>query len=481
MGLDEILDIILSSIEPNYRPGGLMRRSPNLSQQLWRLRGVLAVGALILLLFVLIFRNTQGPGDLAQINEQEQYSNLQSVVAQSPELQYAVVFDAGSSGSRVHVYEFQSGENGQFSLKDELFEQLKPGLSSYAGNPQEAADSLQPLIDKSIERVPESQRSSTYVVLKATAGLRMLEGNQAQEILDLVKQKLSATGFQVPLDGVEIMDGSDEGAFAWLTLNYLLGTLGGSSTVAAIDLGGGSVQQAFSVDDESAQQAPEGYIKTVSYGPNKFNVYVHSYLNFGLLAARAEVLKSSSEDGSHCLLADASGSYKYNNLEYALKSSGANFQECSEGIENVLDADAQSCTFDKCSFSGAWAVNTVPQTDMYISSFFFDRAVDSGIITDSTLPTANIKVQDYKTKGQIACSENSEAVQTEFQNIEADLVPYLCLDLSYCYTLLKDGFDISEDQDITLVKRINYNGMEIEAAWPLGAALGLLSAPPQQQ
>ena len=71
--------------------------------------------------------------------------------------------------------------------------------------------------------------------------------------------------------------GSDEGAFAWLTLNYLLGKLGQpeSDTVAAIDLGGGSVQQAFALTKEEAKAAPEGFVQTLSGGPKTYDVYVH--------------------------------------------------------------------------------------------------------------------------------------------------------------------------------------------------------------
>ena len=56
--------------------------------------------------------------------------------------------------------------------------------------------------------------------------------------------------------------GSDEGAFAWVTVNYLLGNLGKPSkdTVGVIDLGGGSTQIMFAVPDEVAANAPKGYL-----------------------------------------------------------------------------------------------------------------------------------------------------------------------------------------------------------------------------
>lgn len=73
--------------------------------------------------------------------------------------------------------------------------------------------------------------------------------------------------------------GKDEGAFAWLTLNYLLGKLGkgADATVAAVDLGGGSVQEAFALSDSDAATAPAGYVTKLKASGGTYNVYVHRY------------------------------------------------------------------------------------------------------------------------------------------------------------------------------------------------------------
>lgn len=58
------------------------------------------------------------------------------------------------AGSRVHIYSFTKSE-GQLDLDEDTFEQLKPGLSSYKDDPQKAAESLEPLMQKALETVPK--------------------------------------------------------------------------------------------------------------------------------------------------------------------------------------------------------------------------------------------------------------------------------------------------------------------------------------
>lgn len=92
--------------------------------------------------------------------------------------------------------------------------------------------------------MPSEYSSATKISLRATAGLRMLPGDQADNLLAEVLKLFAQFPFKFSDDSVSIMDGADEGAFAWVTVNYLLGNLGKpeAETVGVIDLGGGSTQ-----------------------------------------------------------------------------------------------------------------------------------------------------------------------------------------------------------------------------------------------
>jgi apyrase len=81
---------------------------------------------------------------------------------------------------------------------------------------------------------------------------------RAQGLLDAARHVLAASPFAVAADAVSIMDGADEGAYQWVTINYLLGRLGGpaSHTVATVDLGGGSVQMAYALPQVRRSRRP---------------------------------------------------------------------------------------------------------------------------------------------------------------------------------------------------------------------------------
>ena len=173
-----------------------------------------------------------------------------------PIVQYVLMIDAGSTGSRIHVYKFNNcGPTPE--LEDELFKETekKPGgsgLSSYKTDVEGAAKSLDVLMKAAMDTVPEKLKSCTPIAVKATAGLRLLGDEMSEKILDAVRHRLE-TEYPFPVvskeeNGVVIMDGADEGVYAWITTNYLLRKIGGpadTETAAIFDLGGGSTQIVF--------------------------------------------------------------------------------------------------------------------------------------------------------------------------------------------------------------------------------------------
>ncbi|OAY44407.1 apyrase 2 [Manihot esculenta] len=464
-------------------------RHESVSDKIHRHRGVLLVISIPLLLiaFVLFVVPSRSPAavlDEYELNSRKMSPNLKDAK------RYAVIFDAGSSGSRVHVYCFDRNMDLVPIGKDlELFVQIKPGLSAYASDPQAAANSLHSLLDKAESVVPKELRSKTPVRVGATAGLRALGAEASERILDAVRTLMKdRSTLKSEADGVTVLDGSQEGSYEWVTINYLLGKLSGSysDTVGVVDLGGGSVQMAYAISKMDAEKAPrvsdgeDSYIKEMRLMGSDYYLYVHSYLHYGLLAARAEILKVSEGSDNACILAGYDGVYKYGGVEYkaSAAASGSSFEGCRSLALKALRVNDSACTHMKCTFGGVWnGGGGDGQKNLFVASFFFDRAAEAGFI-DPALPVAQVNPSDFKEAAKRACETKLEDAKSAYQRVEEGNLPYLCMDLVYQYTLLVDGFALEPWQDITLVKKVKYRDSLVEAAWPLGSAIEAVSTSP---
>ena len=83
----------------------------------------------------------------------------------------------------------------------------------------------------------------------------------------------------------------------------------------------------------------------------------------------------------------------------------------------------------------------------------------------------------YLDAAQTACAAPSGGLGDSFPGVPAGADAQLfCLDVTYCHALLTSGFGLEEEQEVTLVKQVEYRGEGVEAAWPLGAAINSLGS-----
>ncbi|XP_011335310.1 ectonucleoside triphosphate diphosphohydrolase 5 isoform X2 [Ooceraea biroi] len=391
---------------------------------------------------------------------------------------YVVVIDAGSTGSRVLAFTFHEFIlNGNLMLDGELFSEVKPGLSSFADRPQDAAKSLTTLLNKAKTVIPQSEWSRTLLTMKATAGLRLLPEHKANGILEECRKLFQTSGFQVSKNSISIMDGTDEGIFSWFTVNFLLerfSSLGSQSTVAALDLGGGSTQVTFQPDNEQARQL-EKHIYTINVFNHNMSLYTHSYLGMGLMAARKAILthgvdpedaslKLPTELRSECINPIVSAEWSYGGRDYVVKGPTNGTYKLVK-TQNFAGGDENKpiVRFPECLKIVEKHVSTLANKpiglkdhEVYAFSYYFDRATEvalidpflGGVVQLSSLLKQAMETCDYPNTDQ----------------------PFMCLDLTFIYVLLKDGFGLEPSTKLYLYKKIRGH----ELSWALGAAFNVL-------
>lgn len=223
-----------------------------------------------------------------------------SWVSAAPSPSYAVVVDAGSSGSRIYLYQtLQKGATTQVQDLWQFEPKDIPGLSEFKERTDEAyragiAPLVLPLRAYLLEKGLKESDVTVHVL--ATGGLRLLEHVQSEAILEVVRRGLKATEFKVGRVG--ILPSELEGLLAWADLNALLGRLApGKETLGIVEIGGASAQIAY----EAKRQAVPGS-KVWQLQGHSYRVLSRSFLGLGQNAARKSMIHSvgGGVEGNPC-------------------------------------------------------------------------------------------------------------------------------------------------------------------------------------
>lgn len=86
---------------------------------------------------------------------------------------------------------------------------------------------------------------------------------------------------------------------------------------------------------------------------------------------------------------------------------------------------------EQCAFNGAWGGGAKPSA-FYVSSYFWDRATDAGIIGDKAAITWVLKPNDFGTAASKACASSVSTLSQHFPNVRTLLLSYT--------SLLRKGF-----------------------------------------
>lgn len=400
---------------------------------------------------------------------------------------YVAFVDAGSTGSRLHVFKVEKGGDGAGSDGRPWFGlsrvapklKVTPPLAKLAGlGVEDTADRLGKLFERALELVPPAHRAETPLYVWATAGLRVLPLAQRRRLLETVALAAEKrTPFRVAphAEHVRVIGGDEEGFFGWLAANHLSGVpvtaigagrpIGG--TVGALDAGGGSVQ---------VVALPPRVHHVTSLHALKSHIYVRSYLGYG--ASQLETRLKDSLAASAAAGANLHYPCAFPGLDVAVKGVHLNGAGELDGCFELVKEQMAELKKEQGT-EGLPLRATMREGKFLGMSLLFHLTHFLNVVFGDEMPFPQPTIADIRAHAARLCATPWGRVRRDMDgrdpNTPSDRIGGRCFDAALVMALLGDsdglGFGFPEDgRNITFVEDVA--GDELE--WTLGAAIATL-------
>ncbi|XP_044034637.1 ectonucleoside triphosphate diphosphohydrolase 1 isoform X2 [Siniperca chuatsi] len=404
---------------------------------------------------------------------------------------YGIVLDAGSSHTALYIYEWPAEKDNNTGRVEQTHScKVKgPGISSYASVPWKAGESLRECMQEAKQRVPGKRHHETPLYLGATAGMRLLsiENSLASDkVFQAVEEALLK--FPFSYQGARLLSGQEEGAFGWVTVNYLDDRLKqGLETTGALDLGGASTQISFVSDNYDGSESPSNSVTFRLYG-NDYNLYTHSFLCYGKDQVLRMTLAHQTQSGPGTILDPCfHPGYTETKNYSALYDSPCvsdrkpqkapatfthtgegNFLQCQKVIKSVFNFTY--CKYSRCSFNGIFQPLLQGPFGAF-SAYYF-------VMNFLNLTNTSIPLEAVKEKLTRYCATPWNQITRKHPEVKLKYLAEYCFSGTYILTLLTEGYNFTSEtySDIKFIKKIKGS----DAGWTLGYMLNLTNMIPAE-
>ncbi|KAM4578011.1 ectonucleoside triphosphate diphosphohydrolase 2-like [Fundulus diaphanus] len=418
---------------------------------------------------------------------------------------YGIVLDAGSSHTSMYIYKWPADKQNDTGIVTQHSEcdVEGGGISSYAGKPGGAAKSLEDCMEHALSKIPKTRQHQTPLCLGATAGMRLLKiTNQTESarILQEVEQKLRSYPFLFKEAG--ILSGQAEGAYGWVTVNYLLenfvkyGFVGswlspGRSTIGALDLGGASTQITFQTSQKLEE--PANQMNLTLYGQT-YTLYTQSFLCYGqdqflrkLLAHLIQSQGSTTEVFNPCYprlfkislklgeeVFDSPCTDKYRPVDLNPQATvtvvgTGHYQQCVNNVTEILSFS--NCNYSMCSFDGVFQPRVTGRF-MAFSAFYFTQ-IYMKTITNITVTSPNDVVEATK----LICNMTITEIMKK-TNASEKYMKNVCAMATFVQILLTKGYRFDDASFPSISFKKTAGGASV--GWALGYMLNVSNEVPAE-